>query len=161
MVRYGNVAEWLAAIGTIGAFAIALWLLRKQGRDAISAQARLVSGWVDTMELGSGALAWRFVGHNGSTEPVYDVCAGWYDPVTHEKTRKPELIHGSHLWPPGGGVRTHGNLPPRTGAVPAIVVEFVDSGGRTWRRVGGSLKEIRPTERWMEPPAVAPGPPGD
>lgn len=73
---------WLSAIGTVGAFAVALWLLgvqtldhRAQSRDQRMAQASLVSAWLrDILESKPGArefyeLVVRVRNH--SAEPVY------------------------------------------------------------------------------------------
>jgi hypothetical protein len=74
--------SWLSAVGTVGAFFLALFILWKQGRDrqreAVVAQARLVAAWVahiDEHEHEDPSVFYAITvrASNGSTEPVYDV----------------------------------------------------------------------------------------
>ena len=53
----GSAPEWLAAIGTVGAFGVSLWLLwraeqrrRREEKEKRSDQSRHVSAWVDGVE---------------------------------------------------------------------------------------------------------------
>lgn len=41
-VNWGSVPDWIAAIGTVGAFGLAVWLYRKNLQDRRSDQARFV-----------------------------------------------------------------------------------------------------------------------
>jgi hypothetical protein len=81
-------AAWLTAIGTVGAFAVALVLLALQQRDQRQtrrlAQARLVAAWVDEIrgpQSDPSILAYPgllifdciVLVHNESREPVYRV----------------------------------------------------------------------------------------
>lgn len=52
MVEWGNVPEWVAAVGTLGAFGVALWLLgaqlgtyRASEQDRIQGDAIRISAW--------------------------------------------------------------------------------------------------------------------
>lgn len=74
--------SWLSAVGTVGAFVVALtilWIqLRDRRKDAVMAQARLVAAWVADIaerehENPSIFYAITVRAANGSTEPVYDV----------------------------------------------------------------------------------------
>jgi hypothetical protein len=76
------VTDWLTAIGTIGAFAVSLYLLRRDQvyrdqavRFARGEQFRMVSAWVETAGGSGDADGWHWQGravvNNISTEPVY------------------------------------------------------------------------------------------
>lgn len=78
---WGSVPDWLAAIGTLAAFGVALRLLakeldarREQEEDRRRAQARLVNAWptMKWRESDGEAESW-FVVVNASDEPVYQV----------------------------------------------------------------------------------------
>lgn len=74
--------SWLSAIGTVGAFFLALYLLGVQiydrRREARMTQARLVAAWVANIaerENTDPSAVYAITVHarNGSTEPVYNV----------------------------------------------------------------------------------------
>jgi hypothetical protein len=81
---WGTLPEWLAAIGTLLAFAVALRLLfkeletRREDVDVrLRAQARLVAALVSQLETDENSGRRRTICHlltrNGSDEPVRNV----------------------------------------------------------------------------------------
>lgn len=79
--QMGNLAEWVGSIGTVGAFAGTLWLLRHEQRsrrsdeaDRRAAQAQLVAGWLGpSEELADDLLRQTAHIFNGSNAPIYTV----------------------------------------------------------------------------------------
>jgi hypothetical protein len=99
-LKLGTLADWLAAVGTLAAFAVALGLFRKEQKarreyeeDRRREQARLISAWPEVPEVPgvadlprdtdvddwlreTGTEAYvHLVMKNGSAEPVYRVFA--------------------------------------------------------------------------------------
>jgi hypothetical protein len=97
---WGTVPDWLAAVGTVAAFAVALGLFRKEQKarreyeeDRRREQARLISAWPEAPEVpgvkdrprNTDVIAWmretgtdayvHLVMKNGSAEPVYRIFA--------------------------------------------------------------------------------------
>jgi hypothetical protein len=80
---WGTVPDWLAAVGILAAFAVALRLLGKElaarreaEEDRRREQARQVSVWATEIEQvppALGSLVFFVVRANRSDEPVYDV----------------------------------------------------------------------------------------
>jgi hypothetical protein len=82
---WGTAPEWLAAIGTLLAFGVAFWLLRKElavrresVEDRRQAQASLVAAWVSEPSRqierdGRTKLVYQLVTRNGSGQPIYNV----------------------------------------------------------------------------------------
>lgn len=84
-------AEELSAIGTVGAFAVALTVLalqlrtsRREQDERRRTQARLVTAWFDQLRVvkdgDSAALEGRIQISNLSDEPVYDIALRLGDP---------------------------------------------------------------------------------
>jgi hypothetical protein len=77
--QWGNVAEWIAAIGTVGALWYALVQFGQHRRARHIEQARLVSAWIRSIRepdvpLSSDQTEITLVLRNGSPEPIYN-CA--------------------------------------------------------------------------------------
>jgi hypothetical protein len=80
-IQLGNIAEWTAAIGTVGTLSFALWQLNRERQRRQREQARLVAAWLlgarppaDQGELRPWMTEVDLVVRNGSSEPVYN-CA--------------------------------------------------------------------------------------
>lgn len=79
-VQFGNVAEWVAALGTVAAFLATFWLLRHEVRARHAdeserrwQQARLVTtshGSTTTWGAPEGGMSAEFEVHNDSAEPI-------------------------------------------------------------------------------------------
>jgi hypothetical protein len=118
MVDWGSIPEWVAAVGTVGAFAIALWLLGAQLRtyraseqNRIQRDATRVSAWWSTSESMEVGLRERLATRrapehlvtvhirNSGENPIYD-CIVYLGP-----TREPPPGVPTREPPPGGGGR--------------------------------------------------------
>jgi hypothetical protein len=97
-IQWGNVAEWVAAVGTVGALLLALWLLAQDRRNAQRAQVDLVGAWSKPMYERKSPDAPRvekaqtvIYVRNGSQLPVevkqlaYSIHTQWWVPVLGSK----------------------------------------------------------------------------
>lgn len=149
-------ASWLSAIGTVGAFAVALWLLYIQLQDRkvtaleiIEKNARKISGWCDIEK--NKAVLWV---QNLSDEPVYNLVAyvGKMG-VDLEALPEPENMYIEPVFgivPPGTkldfaidkGMQSYiksEHFPD----IPEIAIEFTDANEQHWRRLQtGKIKKI-------------------
>ena len=158
---------WLSAIGTVGAFAVALSLLglqtfdrRAQSNDKRVAQARLVSTWLtdvlaeersgDTVSDPSIAFPRLVVlVKNGSAEPVYDVVIAVGVGTRGTFLRRPGALGPTEIR------RLLIPIPSDPRGTPTPEIAFTDSAGRRWLRLGtGQLKEIGD---WESEPKEDPG----
>lgn len=126
----------LAAVGTVGAFAIGFMLLRKEHRreearaeEERRLQAIKVSAWVEAHAAGHGGRELLFHVHNASEMPIYEVSLPMPDDGAHEA----EFIG---LVPPGQTVQRPA---PREWlktyyAPEPVEIEFLDSSGCQWTR---------------------------
>jgi hypothetical protein len=147
------VADWVAAIGTLGAFVVALRLFTIELDIRRATQASLVAAWLrGSPESWRTALVLRV--SNQSEQPVYGLRV-WL-------IRGPDCdcIHESRLVPSRRGeresfyelaVRKH----PHPGElVDGVAVEFTDAMGLRWRREhDGGLTQLgglsrRSVSRW-------------
>lgn len=142
-----NAADWLAAVGTVGAVLLGLFVLAREQRDRRKVQARSVNAWAvevrpkrDRTELGvivgmSGKCV-VVEAHNSSTEPVYDFHA-W----VHHNLAPDSGSMGSHeraVLPPGAHtIFVDGVDIPDGGLahLPYVDVTFRDTAGRRWQRL--------------------------
>jgi len=154
---WGTVPDWLAAVGTLAAFAVALRLLgkelaarREQEEDRRRAQARLVNAWLGVKTRESDGEEYSAVVKNDSDEPIYQVftTAG---PAVGRFASDPEAGRGQaevvdHDWImllPGDA--REGPLP---GPLLSISLSFTDSQGRRWKRLPYStLTEVTKRQR--------------
>jgi hypothetical protein len=145
-----GITDWLTAVGTVGAFGVALYLLSVQMRDRhdehVRGQARLVAAWIDEIreelqEDTQQSIFWKanVVVQNDSNEPVY-----------HVVVRLPVGVRGTF-------VRGLGVIGPREGRelsflIPGFLkselapdVLFFDKAGVTWIRNGqtGKLSRVK------------------
>jgi len=146
-LQWGTVPDWVAAVGTAGAFiaggvliAKELSAQHKQDEDARRAQASLVSAWATLQtssftvpggptSKGTGA---KVVIRNGSEQPIYNCGAS----LPSGQAFVPGLV------PPETTVSDVLPYKPPPGTIPlrsvggeiAITVTFRDSNGRMWKR---------------------------
>lgn len=147
--RLGTVPDWIAALGTIAAFAVALRLLakelsarREQEEDRRRAQARLVAGWVAMPEQDPQAPAnWVFgvVVRNGSDEPIHDVNAVMVpagSPYASDPEATPPAIAAVRVlresMPPGETIEQRLRMVPIMPG--SFGMSFTDAAGRRWKR---------------------------
>ncbi len=145
-VRFGDLPSWFAAVGTVGALGVSLWLLRQQiqdrrvqSADRRAAQARLVAGWAE---------GFRFAGvpfpevvlrvRNGSDLPVYEVSIRAAYGVVGTFVRQLGSIGPDET----RELRIQLPDPPR--ADPSTPeMQFTDAGQRRWLRdAEGTLREL-------------------
>jgi hypothetical protein len=137
-----------AAVGTVGAFGVSLYLLMQQRNDRREdvaerrkEQARLVVAWPGRVRTPPPDLAFEFVTRNGSPEPVYDVSL--YMPFG----RSGAWVEGFQQLPPESTQRTWIAVPGATGASPSVDIAFRDTAGRRWLRTfTGELRETSDEE---------------
>jgi hypothetical protein len=135
--RLTAIGTVIGSVGTVGAFAVALYLLRVQISDRRRGQARLVNAWLAEMRVDEKPLPVFVVRvDNSSEEPAYGV--------------RVQLVYGNS----GTFVRDIGVLGPQEVAEldivvpglrnidPAPDVTFTDAAGRRWTRYGRSGKLI-------------------
>jgi hypothetical protein len=155
-------AEWasvlvdgVAAIGTLGAFAVGFVLFRREHRreevraeDQRRSQAVKVSAWVEAQRTAQGGREVLFFVHNASDMPIYEVSL----PTPDEGDGEAEFIG---LVPPGQTIQRPA---PREWlatyyAPEPVEIEFLDSSGRQWTRNEQGF--IAPTSD--DTPPAAPG----
>jgi hypothetical protein len=165
--RLGTIPDWIAALGTVAAFFVALRLLAKElaarrevEQDRRRAQARLVSAWqeprFDTAPSGKSTATFVVILKNSSEEPVYEV---WLTlvPDTSTFASDPEAV-----WGDDGAAKEADTESSRGGMVPpgetvdvlvmpgryptkrlVLGLSFTDSQGRRWKRLpNGTLVEV-------------------
>jgi hypothetical protein len=140
-VEVGTVADWIAAVGTVGALIVALSLLWREQRDRRTAQARLVSTWVSEVAVAdSSEHPLSVIVQNRSNEPVYAVTIFQFDPVIHHDVGQPgELIFHVEVLPPDTRLPATDSVPTRMGHLPTLTLYFTDSAGHRWKRHLGRL----------------------
>ncbi|MEQ1699266.1 MAG: hypothetical protein ABMA25_04105 [Ilumatobacteraceae bacterium] len=143
-MELGTIPDWIGAIGTTGAFIVAVGLLGRELRDRRVAQARLVSAWVTEVDNNQQEPITSVVVQNRSGEPVYEVTLSWFDPVAHADVGEGGeiLIHLTVL-PPDTRQQAADSVPTRMGHLPALTLSFTDSSDRRWTRRGSSLNRSR------------------
>jgi hypothetical protein len=153
------VPNWLAAVGTIGATAVAVWLAWREGqrakraeverdqlrREAAARVASQVVVWAESDGRGyndAGQVVEKWVLHvrNGSDQAVYGVA------VSQEAALpgNPLIFLGSTASiPPQSTVQIGRGLETVTSerSVPRISITFLDPAGISWTRTpGGGLR---------------------
>lgn len=138
-VDWGNVPEWIGAIGTVGALLVVASALRHEMQarreDAIdreTTQARLISVRSTGGGTDEDGYEYRAEVNNWSDQPIYDVEL-WMTHFDAPKTRR--------LVEPGKTAeftfRAIRNTPghPLDDAEPSVT--FTDAAGRRWQRSEG------------------------
>jgi hypothetical protein len=149
----GDVPSWLAAIGTVGAFAVALYLLggqildrRKEARDRRTAQARLVAAWVsETTPAGvtggpnpTSLFDFVVLVRNGSDQPVYAVA------VQLVLGERGTFVRKLGVLGPGETRELRITVPGLARGLSLTNMTFGDSAGQVWMRAGmGDLTHPR------------------
>jgi len=135
-VQWGNVPTWLAAVGTIGAVVVAIWLAlgdsRRRARAEQRRQAEVITAWV-AQTIGQGILVKVA---NASNQAAYRLIVSSSD-ATRQGDRPPG---DPETWrafvselPPGETdvyVAWEGGMSAR----PGVEIAFQDSAGRIWKR---------------------------
>jgi hypothetical protein len=168
---WGTLPDWLAAVGTVGAFIAGLRLLQKEldaRREALEdrrrAQARLVAAWTD-MQPVPGMLGppiatppyeHVFFVRNGSEEPVYDVSIIMVaedsrfadDPeaaMRGDGTLEDGAVHAHFsIVPPGERVRNTISAEIAPSPYPPCALTFRDAQERRWKRYPNGRLEGHP-----------------
>ena len=146
-VEWGNVPGWFAAIGTVGALFVALWLLRTDMRDrkrtAEVVDQKPANGIFAWVEPRTDAGGWQTFVHNRSDEPVYDAVV-YFTPLTDPPLRTVESVLGTI--PPRREAKPgdlYGDRPTDIFGIPPVEIEFTDGRGRHWRRdASGRLRRL-------------------
>jgi hypothetical protein len=130
---------WLTAVGTVGAFAIALYLLgiqmfsrRSESRERRMAQARCVSAWVSEMirPADNGHFRIDVLARNSSDQPVYGVSIKLEVGVRGSFLRQPVVLG------PEETRKFSIEVPSYPRGFPGVSIAFTDSAGRQWLRTG-------------------------
>jgi hypothetical protein len=147
-LKLGMLAEWVAALGTVGAFWATYGLLRKelaarreQEEDRRREQARRAAAW--TLPVPRRPDRHVLVMHNGSEEPVYAIT------LVMEHPDQPGTVTREESWD---------YLPPEerskepydhAGPPGPITLTFTDAAGRRWTRHpdGRLVEPERPARR--------------
>ena len=143
-----GITDWLTAVGTVGAFGVALYLLSLQMRDRhderVSGQARLVAAWIDDWiderqkdDPQHTFLRAIIVIQNDSSEPIYRVVVRLGVGVRGTFVRSPGVIG------PREGRELSILLPAPPRGDPAPDVLFTDRAGVSWIRNGHTGKLSR------------------
>lgn len=148
MISVGDAADIFSACGTVGAFGVALYLLRQEqyreaarSEDERRAQASRVSAWMETRAAVNGGRTLYFFVSNASEMPIYDVSLPSIVPQDGKNAADEAEFIG--LVPPGETIQRPAPAEwLRTYMSPEPVpVEFSDSRGQQWSRdEQGSLR---------------------
>lgn len=153
--RWGDYPTWLAAIGTVGAVIVALFLAgadaRRRAREQHARQAELVTAWLGpvpqateddltplravTLLNGSQQLAYRVIASmvpvRGAVRPDFRTNAGDFRAFVGELPPGRTDLTIPH---PGSGMHIRW----------AVELAFMDAAGHSWvRGPDGRLKKVR------------------
>ncbi|MEY2446655.1 MAG: hypothetical protein QOH79_131 [Acidimicrobiaceae bacterium] len=143
-MKFGTVADWVAAVGTGGALVIGMLLLRAELRsrradsdERLRSQSRHVVCWLHFVETQDDGSWWIVKVRNGSDEPIYQVAVsvdlgepsgghpeGWWDVI-------PPGDEVACMWEPGDFATE-----------PLPWLSFVDAQGAWWHRDGRGVLEL-------------------
>lgn len=147
---WGTLPEWLAAVGTLLAFAVALRLLFKEletRREDVGArlraQARLVAAWVTQIETHESATTCHLVTRNGSDEPVHNVTVTLYQrgsarDALHERATQWYSLLAPQTIEAFGPINLEEPLYVAWSSLTASIA-FRDSQGYSWLREPGGI----------------------
>lgn len=145
-IQFGDVATWVASLGTTGAFGISLLLLRQNLQDRRASQARFVAAWQDKIVPAHKPVYPKNVPYeaiikynllNNSDEPVYGLslaanCGTLGTFVRNIGVLGPHESRTISIWLPGN---------PRAEQYPPAIT-FIDATGIQWLRdFQGRLKD--------------------
>lgn len=156
---FGDVPTWLAAVGTLGTLAAALWQIRieRRSREKLEEQKQAIqiATWINR---GTSSQLTEVTIRNASGSPIYDVVvtvviASGAGPRTGEEVAElpgqkvsgaPSMRRASSMVPPGKFMM---ELPAAWGGMnrkPGIEIAFTDFQGKHWvRRYNGQLESLR------------------
>jgi hypothetical protein len=129
-----------SSVGTVGAFAVAMYLLRKEHKreelhdqEARRSQAVKVSAWIEARPISYCGRELAFHVHNASDMPIYEVSLPMPIPAGDGQANEAESIG---LVPPGQTVQRPA---PKEWAASyfspePVEIEFLDSSGQHWTR---------------------------
>jgi hypothetical protein len=158
-IDFGDVPTWVAAIGTVGAFAVTYGLLRdaSQRRTAeldakLMEQARLV--WAEVVVVGPhgpgrAIITTRII--NGSAEPVdvvkIEVWSGTSPAAQPTYFDVAGLVGPGSYSPPGisAAIDAPPDVLPEPAAIP-LTLRFRDAAGYRWQRGPGLGLERVPND---------------
>lgn len=139
MIAWGNAAEWFAAVGTVGALAVSLYLIWNERSLRINQQARRMAVWSEWDRTVAGQNPRKFF--------VYISNAG--DSPVHARISK---VGGSNYPVIMGVIPPHGikdwgleedKFPPE-GNAPFVEIEFMDLDRVYWQcNSDGVLRKVR------------------
>ncbi|MDQ0672960.1 hypothetical protein QFZ36_000521 [Pseudarthrobacter siccitolerans] len=132
---WGTVGQWASAVITGSAFFATFYVIRRDARVRLLAQARKVAYY-----RSQRGRFWNHTVHNLSDEPIFDV-------QLHVvvKGRSRELIAEKEILIP------QEKLSPTEWFADSIDAEFRDNSGHWWRRtVNGKLHEVSRLQRALE-----------
>jgi hypothetical protein len=163
-IDLGSLPEWVGALGTIGAFAIAIGIYWREVQEQRRAQAVLISAWwsrVDPQgkDIGSFGdvqlredVGYRLWIKNSSQEAVYH-CFLLAEAQPREEGAGEAAIDLGRFasFVDGQIVVAAGVVPPAEAlqyfvdgtqirSLGGVTIVFQDSAGRSWRRAGGVLE---------------------
>jgi hypothetical protein len=161
----GSVPEWIGAIGTVGAFAIAIGIYWREVQEGRKSQAILISAWwsrVDPQGKDIGTfgdaqpredVGFRLWIKNSSQEAVYDCFllaeaqphaardgdVGPLDLGRFASFADGHILVGAGVVPPGEALQYFVDG-TQIRSLGGTTVLFRDAAGRSWRRSGGVLE---------------------
>ena len=130
-------ANVFSAVGTVGAFAVGMVLLRQEHKreelrneEQQRSQAVKVSAWLEATRNAQGGRDLFFHVHNASAMPIFEVALASHDA---DDAGEAEFIA---LVPPGQTVQRPAPREWLKGyhAPEPVQIEFLDSSGRHWAR---------------------------
>jgi hypothetical protein len=144
-MQLGNVGEWIAAIGTVGAIALALWqhnkLAQEQTEGAEKQQAEQVTVYgvfSDATGPWANRYAEKIVVHNASAQPVYHLAIKFfgyrYALANIAAVPKKTYCIRKFTVPPGKWTITTDPKHFTIQELYSVEIAFTDASGRTWHR---------------------------
>lgn len=153
-IQWGTLPEWVAALGTVGAFSVALLLLGRQmaalrasEEDRRKRQAFNVGAWWEPIKNGH---IYRFHVRNANPTPIYSclvILRAVYKPVGAAIMS----ISVPVVAPNDTAIedRPAAEIHPDDVRGASVELGFTDSDGRHWRRHrDGTLAELSEPMRW-------------
>jgi hypothetical protein len=159
-VQLGDLATWVASVGTVAAVSVALWQILSERKERLGREFREQAERVSAWYAGSAPGKWpdsdtRIELLNSSNEPVYEVVAGIafiQGAAPHSGEEWMQLEDHSIM---GGFGKALGALPPGRWAItvpggwgammarPGAEIAFTDRSGSHWvRRATGKLEQL-------------------
>jgi hypothetical protein len=140
----GNIADWTAAVGTVGTLSVAVWLASREVANRERQQAARVYSWLIWEAVGAGTEAWpsvvRVAVCNASHEPIYDALVTVISPDGTDVDSWPYPVLAPGDDPRPKLTTKHNSL--------TCSMRFTDASGLGWSRDGdGILRRFRLADR--------------